>query len=83
MAEIFSRAAGIGTREAIRCGGCDQTWSGVSRCHCSACHLTLSRASAFDAHIRRGGVHVHPSEVGLELRDGIWRHPGTSEGVWS
>jgi hypothetical protein len=43
----------------------------------------MSSASAFDAHIRRGGEHFHPSIVGLELRDGIWRHPGTSEGVWS
>lgn len=57
------------------CGGCAQTWTGVRRCHCSACHVTFSSPSAFDAHVKTAG-HVDPATVGLVARDGIWGAAG-------
>ena len=34
------------------CSGCDSTWTGTSRAHCSAdgCHRTFAGATLFDAH---------------------------------
>lgn len=65
------------------CGGCDQRWTGMAPCHCSACHLTWSGITLFDRH-RRGGACLTPDEVitqGQELihRDGIWRQPEMSD----
>ena len=34
------------------CGGCDNRWPGVSRCHCAQCHQTFAGAALFDRHRR-------------------------------
>lgn len=58
----------------ITCGGCDTTWTGVHRAHCSACHRTFNSPTGFDRH-RRGGHCADPAELGLTRNDeGIWRH---------
>ncbi len=62
----------------ITCGGCDNTWTGMSFCHCSAqsCHRTFGGLEMFDRH-RRGGQCADPSDWGDDARlvDGIWRGP--------
>lgn len=47
-----------------------------SQAHCAAgnCHRTFGSVSAFDRH-RRGGECLHPEEVGLQERNGVWRAP--------
>lgn len=47
-----------------------------SQAHCAAgsCHRTFGSVSAFDRH-RRGGECLHPEEVGMQERDGVWRNP--------
>jgi hypothetical protein len=38
------------TPEWITCARCDFRWTGLSACHCGACHRTFSGLSAFDIH---------------------------------
>lgn len=47
-----------------------------SQAHCAAghCHRTFGSVSAFDRH-RRGGECLHPEEVGMQERNGVWRAP--------
>lgn len=64
-------------------GTCGATWTGARACHCSGCCRTFSGLHLFDAH-RRGygerGSCLEPEEMpGVELRDGIWRHPQMTE----
>lgn len=61
---------------AIRCPRCEATWTGLSVCHCSACHRTFSGIGLFDKHRRRDAC-VDPAEMPGELRlvDEIWRYP--------
>jgi hypothetical protein len=72
-------AAGPPARKQERhtCGGCDTTWTGLGRAHCSACHRTFSTTSWFDRHRdQRGprGTCLDPATLdGLVLQDGIWR----------
>jgi len=40
--------------EWITCARCDTRWTGLSACHCGACHRTFSGLSAFDIHCVRG-----------------------------
>lgn len=67
------------------CGGCDNTWTGVSRAHCGGCHRTWTGVDLFDRHRRdfRGvgtcidpatiiDKHGNPTQV---YRDGLWRSP--------
>ena len=61
------------------CGGCDNHWTGISRCHCSRCHLTFSGIGLFDAH-QRGGQCIDPAEMDvkgdpLRLLNGVWSGP--------
>lgn len=66
----------------ITCGGCDNTWTGLSFCHCSAapvsspCHRTFSSLTMFDRH-RVGGRCADPADWGSDARlvDGVWRGP--------
>lgn len=58
----------------ITCSGCVNTWSGLTLAHCSGCHLTFSRVSAFDKH-RREFRCEPPESQGLVLRSGVWGYP--------
>jgi hypothetical protein len=74
---------------AIACARCDNWWTGLRACHCSACHRTFTGLEAFDKH--RSGSHaagtrhcVDPAGVGLvpankPWPDG-WGYPGTWRG---
>lgn len=65
------------------CGGCSNTWGGLTRAHCSGCHLTFSTAGNFEKH-RRGwgprGKCLSPGLVGLVEKDGLWRSPEPEKG---
>lgn len=53
--------------------GC--TWTGLSRCHCSACHETFGGITGFDMH-RRGSRCSGPENLGLKQNGaGIWVTP--------
>lgn len=59
----------------LTCGRCPSTWSGLSRAHCSACHLTFTGITAFDRHRSDGGC-ASPVDLGMVLREGgIWGAP--------
>ncbi|MBN9740466.1 hypothetical protein DMP23_04990 [Amycolatopsis sp. A1MSW2902] len=58
----------------LTCGGCPNTWTGVSRAHCSACHRTFGGVVGFDKH-RHEGRCRDPLSQGLTLKSGIWVHP--------
>jgi hypothetical protein len=58
--------------EKITCGGCDRTWTGLSRAHCSKCDETFNSVKLFDAH-RRGFSCRPPAALGYEEVDGVWR----------
>lgn len=72
--------------ELITCR-CGAAWSGVSRCHCSGCHITWSGATLFDQHRwHKGGKDGcwPPGELTaqgkpLVSRDGIWGGPEMTE----
>lgn len=57
------------------CGGCDETWTPLNACHCSACHRTFGGISGFDSH-RRGGQCKLPAAF-TQDDQGIWRRPDT------
>lgn len=60
----------------LTCGGCPSTWTGLSRAHCSACHLTFTGVSAFDRHRGADGECLLPPNLGMVLREGgIWGAP--------
>lgn len=68
---------------AFTCGGCTNTWTGTSRCHCSACHETFSGITTFDAH-RQANAHrgkcKKPAYMSLEKNEkGIWCVPQEEE----
>jgi hypothetical protein len=71
---------------AIACARCDNWWTGLTACHCSACHRTFTGIKAFDMH--RAGSHargtrhcVDPVSVGLVPAGKSW--PGWSRpGTW-
>ena len=78
--------AGNRPRNAIGCGRCDNWWTGLTSCHCGACHRTFTGLRAFDMH--RAGSHakgtrhcVDPATVGLVPAGRAW--PGWSlPGTW-
>ena len=56
------------------CKGCGKSWTGHSRCHCTACHESFSSVSAFDRH-RIDFACRPPGDPGLVLVDGYWQWP--------
>ena len=72
--------------DAVGCGRCDNWWTGLTSCHCGACHRTFTGLRAFDMH--RAGSHakgtrhcVDPAAVGLVPANKPW--PGWSlAGTW-
>jgi hypothetical protein len=70
---------------AIPCGGCPATWTGIGKCHCSGCHRTFSAVSGFDLHRSRRGPHgscVDPATLAtgtgapvLAESNGVWCAP--------
>ena len=62
---------------------CGAAWTGASRCHCAACHLTFSGLTAFDRH-RDAMACRPPEDVGLTARTKVangrrftlWGWPG-------
>jgi hypothetical protein len=81
---VSDPATGAGNR--FFCAWCDGWWTGLTACHCSACHRNFTSIGAFDSH--RGGSHAHatrhcvdPASVGLVPADKPW--PGWSRpGIW-
>lgn len=55
-----------GTPDWITCNGCDNRWTGLRTCHCSACHRTFTGLSAFDLH-RRYDHCADPTNCGLVI----------------
>lgn len=61
----------------LTCSGCENTWTGTGRCHCSGCHFTFGGLVSFSEH-RYGSFEgkrkcKHPSKIGLiETEKGIW-----------
>src|SRR5690348_3366912 len=79
------RVGGKGITPAHTCRGCDARWGGFNRCHCAACHRTLSGPSLFDRHrkdVRGVGTCFDPTEFGAVEVAGYWQLPDTS-GRWS
>jgi hypothetical protein len=76
----------------ITCGGCTNTWTGLTYAHCGVCHITLAGIGLFDRHRERdedGGAHcVYPASVTsakgeqvMFLReDGVWHGKEMPEG---
>jgi hypothetical protein len=70
--EILDAAAASGIAEGkpvaepawIACARCDNRWTGLRACHCSACHRIFTGIRGFDIH-RRGGRCNDPATVGL------------------
>lgn len=62
----------------------------VTRCHCGGCHQTFSGVSAFDKHqtfSEGGGITCHDLAVrGLVLREQagflVWGWPERGDGTW-
>lgn len=63
-----------------RCA-CGAHWRGLSRAHCSGCHVTFNAVSPFDRH-RVGGACVAPGELGMVEREGVWSLPGSDRPWW-
>lgn len=59
----------------LTCSGCPSRWSGLSRAHCSGCHLTFTGVTMFDRHRNSDGC-ANPVDLGMVLRaGGIWGAP--------
>jgi hypothetical protein len=54
--------------------GESREWSGLSKALCYNCRQLFGSVSGFEKHQKRGKC-LEPSNVGLELREGVWRHP--------
>jgi hypothetical protein len=68
------------------CNGCGAVWSGLSACHCSACHRTFAGIGLFDRHRDQHGERgkcVDPATLTkgtpIVFRDGMWRGPEMDE----
>lgn len=74
MTRFRKSAKDAGAKEVseLTCGGCDNTWTGVSRCHCSACHQTFGGISTFDQHRKRDSC-LQAESLGLENVAGVWK----------
>lgn len=60
----------------LTCGGCDNTWSGLTRAHCSGCHYTFGGVTSFDKHrfvTKNNNGCKDPSLLDLtQNHNGIW-----------
>lgn len=74
------------TAHSVTCSGCPATWTGLSRCHCAACHRTFGSVGLFDRHRSQAGDrgtcldpaglrHRKTGEPLMRLVDGLWRGP--------
>lgn len=54
------------------CSGCDNTWTGLARCHCSSCHETFDNPALFDSH-RKNGRCMKPVDLRM-----TWDHVSRS-----
>jgi hypothetical protein len=55
------------------CSGCDETWFGLRRVHCSVDHVTLDDETLWDLH-RVEGQCVWPGKLGLvRNKGGVWQ----------
>lgn len=54
------------------CPRCETTWTGLSRAHCGACHLTFNSVGAFDKH-RSNDRCLTPASLKMILTGGLWR----------
>ena len=63
----------------ITCSGCDNTWTGQGRMHCSGCHRLFAGLGLFDAHrrdVRGSGTCLDPATLpAMRLDNGVWRGP--------
>jgi hypothetical protein len=59
----------------LTCGGCAVTWTGSSRCHCSACHRTFGGVGGFDAHRVRDGCVDPQAKAMVRNPQGVWVYP--------
>lgn len=77
------------TIQMITCSGCDATWTGLGRAHCSKCHRSFSTVPLFDMHRDQRGEHgrcIDPEDVRdsygyrrLFFRHGMWCGPEMTE----
>lgn len=68
------------------CNGCGARWTGLSPCHCGACHRTFAGIALFDRHRDQHGERGHcvdPATITkgspIEFREGMWRGPEMTE----
>jgi hypothetical protein len=66
----------------IGCGGCDNTWTGLSMAHCTVCHQTFTAVTGFDLHRRRGQCRK-PESIGLVYNPvrRAWSRPAPLRGT--
>ena len=69
---------------AYTCGGCDNTWTGLTMCHCARCHRTFSGIRLFDTHQTRAAKCLDPLMLSvkgepLRLVNGVWRGPAMTD----
>ena len=55
----------------LTCGGCGNTWMGLSRCHCSCCHQTFATVGVFDRH-QVAARCIDPAQIPARRAGGIW-----------
>lgn len=71
----------VGPSRIATCGSCPAHWTGLERCHCSACHETFASVTAFTRHrraTRTRGQCLSPSAAGLSRIGGFWQLPPMS-----
>jgi len=68
---IYFVASLVRMQSRLTCGGCVNTWTGLSRCHCSRCHQTFATVAVFDRH-QVGSRCVDPTKIPARLTRGIW-----------
>lgn len=74
------------TSGSYTCGGCNNRWNGISRCHCAAagCHQTFGGIGLFDRHrrdVKGVGTCLDPETIvspktgerEMYLTNGIWQ----------
>ena len=74
----------------ITCGGCTETWTALTACHCSGCHRTYAGVGMFDQHRSQYGergscldpatlINQKTGEPLMFFREGMWRGPEATE----
>lgn len=81
--EQIPRAQNRAPAAPFTCGGCDNTWTGQTFCHCKGCHRTFSGLGVFDEHRKGGDRCLDPTTItktpGHQDARGIWRGPEISD----